>query len=207
LRLGVLGGAFNPPHIGHLVLGQEALVQLKLDSVLLMPMGQPPHREIPADPGAEVRAELCEAAVAGDERFTVSRLEVDRDGASYSVETLQTLTDERPDDELFWILGGDQVAALRKWREPMRVLELCTIAAAERAGWRRSGIFLELRELRDSDRVVFFEMPSIGISSTIVRRRASRGEPIRYLVPDGVADAVESRGLYREESALEGESS
>jgi nicotinate-nucleotide adenylyltransferase len=204
LRLGVLGGAFNPPHIGHLVLAQEALLKLELDSVLLMPVGQAPHREIESDPGAEVRVELCEAAVAGDERLEVSRLEVEREGPSYTVDTLRALREERPDDELFWILGGDQAAALRSWHEPEQVLELCTIAVTERGSWRRAGIFLELREFRHSDRMVFLEMPSIGVSSSIVRRRVSRGEPIRYLVQDAVRELIESRGLYKDEGPASG---
>jgi nicotinate-nucleotide adenylyltransferase len=198
LRVGVLGGAFNPPHIGHMVLAQEALVQLGLDSVLLMPMGKAPHREIADDPGADVRFELAEAAASGDERFDTSRLEVDRDGPSYTVETLAALKEERPDDEFVWLLGGDQAAALRSWREPERVLELATIAATDRGTWRRAGIFVEAAHLRNSERLVFFEMPPIGLSSTFVRRRVARGRPIRYLVPDAVAELIESRGLYRE---------
>ena len=202
MRIGVLGGAFNPPHIGHMVLAQEALVRLGLDSVLFMPMGQAPHRAIADDPGAEVRFELTEAAVAGDERFQVSRLEVDREGPSYTVETLERLTEERPDDEFVWILGGDQAGNLRSWHQPERVLELATIAATERGAWREAGIFVEAAHLRNSGRLVFFEMPPIGISSTLVRRRVARSQPITYLVPDAVAEAVASRELYRADAAV-----
>jgi nicotinate-nucleotide adenylyltransferase len=198
LRRGFLGGAFNPPHTGHLVLAQEALVQLGLDSVTLMPMGSAPHREIVQDPGAEVRLELCEAAVAGDERLGASRMEVEREGPSYTVDTLRALKEEHPDDDLIWILGGDQAAKLRSWREPEAVLELATIAATDRGAWRRAGIFVEAAHLRNSGRLVFFEMPPIGVSSTYVRRRVARGQPIRYLVPDAVADLIESRGLYKD---------
>jgi nicotinate-nucleotide adenylyltransferase len=204
LRLGVLGGAFNPPHLGHLVLAQEALAQLELDSVALMPMGQAPHREITEDPGRDVRVELCEAAVAGDDRFAVSRIEVDRQGPSYTVETLRTLREAGPEDELFWLLGGDQAAQLRSWHEPEEVLRLCTVAATERGAWRRAGIYVEAAELRNSERLVFFEMPPVGLSSTMIRRRAALGQPIRYLVPDGVAELIESRGLYREPAGVSG---
>jgi len=202
LRRGFLGGAFNPPHMGHLVLAQEALVHLELDSVTLMPMGRAPHREIADDPGAEVRFELCEAAVSGDERLAASRLEVDREDPSYTVETLEVLTKEHPKDDLVWILGGDQAARLRTWREPEKVLELATVAATERGAWRRAGIFVELAQLRNSRRIVFFEMIPIGLSSTYIRRRVGRGQPIRYLVPDPVAELIESRGLYREAAAV-----
>jgi nicotinate-nucleotide adenylyltransferase len=198
LRRGFLGGAFNPPHTGHLVLAQEALVQLGLDAVTLMPMGTAPHREILQDPGPDVRFELCEAAVAGDKRLAASRLEVDRDGPSYTVDTLRALREQYPDDDLIWILGGDQAAKLRSWREPEAVLELATIAATDRGAWRRAGIFVEAAHLRNSGRLVFFEMPPIGLSSTYVRRRVARGQPIRYLVPDAVAGLIESRELYRD---------
>jgi nicotinate-nucleotide adenylyltransferase len=184
--------------MGHLVLAQEALVQLQLDSVTLVPMGTAPHREIAADPGADVRFALCEAAVADDERFDASRLEVDRDGPSYTVDSLRVLRKEHPDDELVWILGGDQAAKLRSWKEPDAVLELATIAAADRGAWRRAGISVEAAQLRNSERLVFFEMPPIGLSSTLIRRRVASGQPIRYLVPDTVAELIESRGLYRE---------
>ena len=198
MRIGVLGGAFNPPHVGHLVLAQEALVQLALDTVIFMPMGQAPHREIADDPGPEVRFELAEAAVAADERFSPSRLEVDRDGPSYTVDTLEQLEKEHADDELVWIVGGDQAAKLKGWREPERVLELAMIAVAERGTWRRAGILLEAPLLRNNERLKFFEMPPIGLSSTLIRGRVARGQPVRYLVPDGVRELMESRGLYRE---------
>jgi nicotinate-nucleotide adenylyltransferase len=202
LRIGVLGGAFNPPHTGHMVLAQEALVQLDLERVLLMPMGQAPHREIGDDPGRDVRFALAEAAVGGDERMEVSRLEVDREEPSYTVDTLEALTKERPDDEFVWILGGDQAAKLRSWREPDRVLELATIAATERGAWRRAGIYVEASTLRNSGRIVFFEMPPMGLSSTMIRRRVARGQPVRYLVPDAVAELIDQRGLYREGAAV-----
>ena len=202
MRLGVLGGAFNPPHIGHLVLAQEALVRLELESVLFMPMGQAPHREIRDDPGADVRVELCEAAVADDERFRVSTLETGRKGPSYTVDTLQALKKEGPKDELFWILGGDQAARLRSWHEPEKVLEMCTVAVTERGAWRRAGVHVALSGLRGADRIVYFDMPGISVSSSLVRRRAARGEPIRYLVPDRVAELIEERGLYKTAEAV-----
>jgi nicotinate-nucleotide adenylyltransferase len=121
---------------------------------------------------------------------------VDREGPSYSVETLRALAEEHPDDEFVWILGGDQAAKLRLWREPEEVLKLATIAVTDRGTWRRAGIFLEAAHMRNNERLKFFEMPPIGVSSTLVRRRVARGRPIRYLVPDRVAELIESRGLY-----------
>ncbi|HEX5146016.1 MAG TPA: nicotinate-nucleotide adenylyltransferase [Conexibacter sp.] len=198
MRLGVFGGTFNPPHLGHLVCAQEAQVQLALHRVLLMPAGQPPHKHVHGDPGAEVRAELCRLAVAGDERFAVSRLELERPGRSYTVDTLKALRDEHPQDDLTFIVGGDMARSLPTWHEPDAVLELATLAVAERAGSEREEIRGELRSLSGAtpERVRFFEMPRIDVSSSLVRERVATGRPIRYLVPDAVADAIARDGWY-----------
>jgi nicotinate-nucleotide adenylyltransferase len=194
VRLGILGGAFNPPHIGHLVCAQEAFVQLKLERVLFVPVGDAPHREIEQDPGAEVRLEMCGRAISGDERFEVSRLEVDREGPSYTVDTLRTLSGGG--DELFLILGGDQAANLPSWREPQEVLTLATVAAVERTGFSRNAIAVKTAGLFGARRLRFFDMPRIGVSSSLVRRRASSGLPIHYLVTESVADYIAEHGLY-----------
>ena len=198
-RVGLLGGTFNPPHIGHLVCAQEAHAQLGLDRVLLVPVHTPPHKETDGDPGVEVRVALCEAAVAGDERLGVSRAEADVPGRSYTVDTLNRLHDARPDDQLTFIVGGDMAASLPQWREPQAILELCTIGAAARDGVGRAEVLERLdRELPGaSDRIRFFDMPRIDISSTLIRRRVAAGEPVRYLVPDAVAASIEREGLYR----------
>jgi nicotinate-nucleotide adenylyltransferase len=196
LRVGILGGVFNPPHIGHLVCAQEALVQLELEAVLFMPVGRAPHREIEDDPGAEIRVEMCERAVAGDERIEVSRLEVERDGPSYTVDTLRELRERSPDDEVFWLMGGDQAASLPSWREPEEVLSLATVAVVPRTGWHREEVVIRLVKLKGAAQVVFFDMPRIDVSSSMVRRRVAQGKPIRYLVPDTVAELVTERGLY-----------
>jgi nicotinate-nucleotide adenylyltransferase len=195
-RLGIFGGAFNPPHVGHLVLAQEAHWQLGLDKVVLMPFGEPSHRKLEAEPGPEVRLEMCELAAAGDARFEVSRMEVDRSGAIYTVDTLRELSARSPGDELVLLVGGDQAAALRSWRSPEEILSLAVLGVAERDEWRREEIVDRLGGLCSDERVRFFEMPRMEVSSTLVRARAARGEPIRYLVPDTVARFVEDRALY-----------
>ena len=201
MRLGILGGTFNPPHIGHLVCAQEAHAQLALDRVILMPAAWPPHKRVAADPGAEARYDLCRRAVAGDERFEVSRLELDRPGQSWTVDTLRALRDERPQDDLTFIVGGDMARSLPTWREPETVLELATLAVAERAGSEREDIRGELRGLvaaTSADvRVRFFDMPRVDVSSSLVRERVATGRPIRYLVPDAVAAAIAQNGWYR----------
>jgi nicotinate-nucleotide adenylyltransferase len=193
LRIGLFGGAFNPPHVGHLVCAQEAHVQLDLDVVVWVPVGQAPHREIPQDPGPEARFTMCEYATAADERFGLSRIEIDREGPSFTVDTLRALRDRSAEDELVLILGGDQAAALPGWHEPDEVMSLATIAVAERAESDRARVSAALAGRPD---VVFFDMPRIDVSSTMVRERAAAGQPIRYLVPDKVANFIGAQSLY-----------
>jgi nicotinate-nucleotide adenylyltransferase len=196
LRVGILGGAFNPPHTGHLVCAQEALIQLELDKVVFVPVGQAPHRELEGDPGAEERLEMVELATADDERFEVSRAELDREGPSYTSDTLRALREAAPDEELFLILGGDQASTLATWHEPEEVLALATVAVVERISWSRQAIGIKLGRLQGERGIRYLEMPIIQISSSSIRRRAAEGKPIRYLVPDKVAAYIESNGLY-----------
>jgi nicotinate-nucleotide adenylyltransferase len=195
-RLGIFGGAFNPPHVGHLVLAQEAHWQLGLDTVVLVPFGEPSHRSLEQDPGAEVRLTMCEYAVGADARLGVSRIEVDRPGPSYTVDTLRELHARSPEDDLVLLVGGDQAAALRSWREPEEILSLAVLAVAERDEWRREEIVERLGPLCSDERVRFFDMPRMEVSSTLVRRRAAAGQPIRYLVPDKVANLIGAQSLY-----------
>jgi nicotinate-nucleotide adenylyltransferase len=196
LRIGILGGAFNPPHTGHLVGAQEALAQLELDKLIFMPVGQAPHRELQGDPGGEARLEMVELAIADDERFEASRAELDREGPSYTADTLADLREQSPDDELFLILGGDQAAALATWHEPERVLALATVAVVERPMWSRNAIGVKLSRLPGAERIRYLEMPAMEISSSAIRRRGAEGRPVRYLVPDEVARYIRANGLY-----------
>ncbi len=202
MRAGIFGGVFNPPHIGHLVCAQEALTQMRLDSVTLVPVGQAPHRSVEDDPGAETRAEMCERAVRADERFAVSRAEIERPGPSYTLDTLRTLSSE---DSHVLIMGADQAASLPEWHEPEQVLELAVVAVAEREETRRAQVREAVAGLRGADRVGFFDMPRIDVSSTLVRRRAGLGQPIRYLVPDAVAELIAGRALYSGAAAVAAE--
>jgi nicotinate-nucleotide adenylyltransferase len=197
VRVGILGGTFNPPHLGHLVCAQEAYVQLGLDRVILMPVHTPPHKQLDDDPGPQHRLELCRLAVAGDERMAVSDIETSRPGPSYTIDTLRELHAKDPDTERFLILGGDVAAGLPRWREPEAVLELATPAVAKRRGTPRSRVDCALESVPGAERAEFFRMPRIGVSSTMIRRRVKAGQPIRYLVPDAVVEYIEREGLYR----------
>jgi nicotinate-nucleotide adenylyltransferase len=197
LRVGILGGAFNPPHIGHLVCAQEALIQLELEKVLFVPTGEPPHRQIEQDPGPDARYRMCELAIEGNEHFELSRVELDRAGPSYTSDTLRQLHESSPDDELFLILGSDQAGNLSRWHEPEAVLELATVAVVERTGSHREGVSVRIASIKGAQGVRFFEMPRMGVSSSFVRQRTARDKSIRYLVPNKVAEYVEKNGLYR----------
>jgi nicotinate-nucleotide adenylyltransferase len=196
LRVGILGGAFNPPHIGHLICAQEALVQLELDTVVFIPVGEAPHRELQDDPGSDARLEMVELAIADDERFTTSRIEIDREGPSYTVDTLEQMLAESPKDELFLILGGDQAAALASWHEPEKVLERATLAVFERMSWGRNAIVIKIGRMPGAERVRYLDMPLIQVSSSAIRRRVREGVPIRYLVLDKVVEYIATHELY-----------
>jgi len=198
MKLGILGGTFNPPHLGHLICAQEAHRELGLDRVLMIPARIPPHKPVEHEPGAEHRLTLCRLAIDGDERFEVAPLELSRDGPSYTVDTLSELTANDPESELYLIVGGDIAAGLPRWREPARVLELATVAVAKRRGTARSSVDAALESLPGGERARFFSMPRIGVSSTLVRRRVRSGQPIRYLVPDVVAGYIAEHRLYAE---------
>ncbi len=196
LRIGFLGGTFNPPHLGHLVCAQEALVRLGLDEVLFVPARVPPHKAVEDEPGAEHRLELCRRAVGRDGRFAICGLEMEREGPSYTVDTLEELHVQNPDSELFLIVGGDVAAGLPRWRSPERVLSLATLAIARRRGTARRAVQTALAGLPGAERSTFLQMPWIGVSSTMVRRRVHAGEPIRYMVPDDVAEYIDQHDLY-----------
>jgi nicotinate-nucleotide adenylyltransferase len=196
-RIGLLGGTFNPPHLAHLVCAQEALVQLGLDRVLLVPAAEPPHKAVEADPGVAHRVAMCEAAVAGDDRLGVSRADAERSGPAYTVELLRALRAEAPGDEYSFIVGGDMAYSLPTWHDPEGVLSLARLAVAERDGVRRADIAERLAALDGArERIDFFDMPRIDISSSLLRRRAASGGPLRYLVPEAVAEYIAREGLY-----------
>jgi nicotinate-nucleotide adenylyltransferase len=196
-RIGLLGGTFNPPHLAHLVCAQEAHAQLELDRVVLVPVHSPPHKEVEFDPGVAHRVELCRRAIVGDDRLAVSTIESDVLGRSYTVDTLRRLNERNPEDSLTFILGADQACELLAWREPEALLELAELGIAEREAVRREDVCDSLAGLPGvPDRLRFFDMPRLDISSSLIRARVAAGRPIRYLVPDAVADYIATAGLY-----------
>jgi nicotinate-nucleotide adenylyltransferase len=194
--VGVLGGAFNPPHLGHLLLAQEAVAALGLDELILVPTGTAPHKRIDPEPGPAVRFEMTAAAVAGVPGFRVSDVEVGRDGPSFAYRTLELLADELPGSVLTFVMGADVAAGLERWKRPERVVELAAVAVAARPGFDSDAIDDVLGRLGAADGAARIEMPPVGISSTLVRERVAAGRPIRWMVPDAVARLIAEHGLY-----------
>ena len=194
--IGVLGSAFNPPHLGHLALAQEALWQLGLREVVLVPTGEAPHKRIADDPGRELRLAMTRLAAAEDSRFDVSTLEVVREGPSYTYETLELLAREKGDTELVFVMGADAAVGLESWRNPEAVVERARLAVARRAGVSDPDVAAVLRSLGAEGRATMLEMPEFGVSSSVVRERAAAGRPLRYLVPEPVARFIEEKGVY-----------
>jgi nicotinate-nucleotide adenylyltransferase len=196
-RTGLLGGTFNPPHVGHMLCAQEALTGLGLDRVLLVPVHTPPHKELQDEPGVEHRLALCRLAAAGAERIEVTSLEADQPGRSFTIDTLRKLHERDPGNELTFILGADQASGLPGWREPAAILELAELGVAGREGLRDSDVRERLQELPGAAaRVRFFSMPRIDVSSSMIRARVADGRPLRWLVPDAVAEYIAEHGLY-----------
>ncbi len=197
-RTGLLGGTFNPPHVAHLRAAIEAREQLGLDGVTLVPAAVPPHKVPEDDPGAEARFELCRLAVADTEGLDVSRVELDRLGPSYTADTLRALHDAMPGVQLTFIVGGDMARSLPSWREPDVVLALARLAVFERAADGREQVLAALQSLPGAaERVDFVAMPRLDVSSSMIRDRLAGGRSIRHLVPDAVADRVQTLGLYQ----------
>jgi nicotinate-nucleotide adenylyltransferase len=203
LRVGIMGGAFDPIHIAHLVTAEEALVQFDLDQVVFMPAGDPPHKGQRLAP-VEFRYLLTAVATASNPRFSVSRFEIEREQVSYTVDTLEHLAGiVPPGTEMFFVTGADAVLDILTWKDPARVLELSTFIAATRPGYdlaRLSGLLDKLRSvtvgLVPEARVKIMEVPALAISSSMIRERLASGKTVRYLVPDAVGQLVEKSGYY-----------
>jgi nicotinate-nucleotide adenylyltransferase len=196
LNVGVLGGTFDPIHIGHLIIAEEARIKLGLAEVLFVPTGQPWLKQDRDITPAVHRVEMVRRAITDNPGFKLSTLEVDRSGPSYTVNTLESLQDQLGSRvSLFFVLGRDTLADLPLWKEPREVIRLCRLVVPPRLGSR------DLRHLEEAipglqERVVQLDMPVIGISSSGIRHRIAGGLSIRYLVPAGVQEYIVEQRIY-----------
>jgi nicotinate-nucleotide adenylyltransferase len=192
-RLGVMGGTFDPIHYGHLVTAQEALHQFELDEVVFVPTGRPWMKEHEVVSPAEDRYLMTVIATASNPRFSVSRVEVDREGPTYTIDTLRAIKEVSGAD-LFFITGADAVLEIFQWKDPQELFDMADFIAATRPGY-------DVAELEEQaaahDGITAMSIPALAISSTDIRARVARGRPIRYLVPEGVVSYVGKAGLYR----------
>lgn len=207
-RYGILGGTFDPPHLGHLVLAQEALIRLALDRVWFIPTGAPPHKPDRRVSSHDDRRAMVERAIAGDARFAMSAIELERDGPSYSVDTVRQLRREWGENVVMcFIMGWDMLTYLPQWRQPEQVVATVDrIAATQRPGFAADPG--EIRQIERSlpglaEKLTILAAPQVDVSSTEIRQRVASGVPIRYLVSDSVRSYIEEHGLYRSDNPSE----
>ena len=197
-RLGIVGGTFDPVHHGHLVAAEEALYQLDLDQVLFVPAGRPPHKPNRPISPAHHRLRMIELAIATKPTFTLSRVDVERPGLCYTVETLELLRAEwGPGPTFYFVVGADSLADIPTWYQPQRLIELCELAVAARTGVEVDLVRLEEQLPGLRDRLHWVPMPALEISSSDLRARVRAGRPISYLVPSVVEAYILEHGLYR----------
>lgn len=194
-RLGVMGGTFDPIHHGHLLTAEEAAVQFGLDEVLFVPTGRPWMKDRDDVSPAEDRYLMTVVATASNPRFSVSRIDIDREGQTYTVDTLHAVGEQAPDAELFFVTGADAMLEIFGWKDPEEVLSLAHFIAATRPGYDLARF--EAAAPTRHPNVSVMTIPALAISSTDIRRRVGEGRPIRYLVPEGVKSYIEKAGLYR----------
>jgi nicotinate-nucleotide adenylyltransferase len=191
MRLGVLGGTFDPPHVGHLLAASDAFEALSLDKLLFVPAKVPPYKARTVQASPAQRLEMLELTIGGDIRFEASRLELDRDGLSFTVDTLGALSKETPDVSLFMLIGEDLATQIAGWRDAARIAELATIVVLVRAtAAMTSSLESTLPMMRLSTR-------RIELSSTEIRERARDGRSIHGFVTDAVSAFIDANGLYR----------
>ncbi len=199
MRLGILGGTFDPVHVGHLILAEEALSRLALNQLLFIPAGQPWLKAGQGLSPAEHRLKMVELAIASNPKLGVSRIEVDRSGPTYTVDTLEQLKQDLGEDvQLFFILGLDALEQFHRWEQPERIIELCQLAISSRPGFQNSRILDEQlgRYPALGSKLNFMSAPLVDISGSSIRRRASEGRSIKYRVPEAVERYIKQQGLY-----------
>lgn len=196
LSIGILGGTFDPPHYGHLVLAENARVQLGLQRVLFVPAGQPPHKPDRPIAAPNHRLEMVSAAIADHPAFEISRVDLDRNGPHYTADMLTILRREWPEAQLFFLLGGDSLSQLPLWHNPAGIVQLARLAAVQRSGYAVNIDALERTVPGIRERLVWLDVPYLDISSSELRRRIREGLPIRYLTPPAVERYIREHHLY-----------
>ncbi|WP_245531865.1 nicotinate-nucleotide adenylyltransferase [Alloscardovia criceti] len=191
-RVGIMGGTFDPIHNGHLVAASEVAWVYDLDEVIFVPTGRPVFKQHKAVTNPEDRYLMTVIATASNPRFTVSRVDIERPGITYTIDTLRDIRAVRPHADLFFITGADALAEIMKWKDADKMWDLAHFVGVTRPGYTMDKSNLDVPE----DAVDVLEIPALAISSTDIRRRSNAGEPVWYLVPDGVVQYISKHGLY-----------
>jgi nicotinate-nucleotide adenylyltransferase len=194
-RLGVLGGSFDPPHVAHLAIASEACHALRLERVLFVPAAAPPHKGGGERTRPDVRLELTSLAIDDDLRFTASGIEIER-SLVYTADTLAALRARYVEHDLVFIMGSDSLLQMETWHAPEEILSLCSLAVAPRPGDSPQAIAAAAARWGDH-RVTLLDVPALDVSSTVIRTRVTRRQPIRYLVPRRVEQYIQETRLYR----------
>lgn len=201
-RLGVMGGTFDPIHFGHLVAAEMARTEFSLDKVIFVPTGMPPHKVRKKITLPDIRYAMVEIAIKDNPDFIISRIEIDREGISYTIDTLNELHRLYPGAGLFFITGTDALLEIFDWRCPEEIIKLTSFIAASRPGYEARDFLLkaETEHPQFLGKIHLLEVPALAISSTDVRQRVAKGKSIRYLLPEGVRAYIGKQGLYRMDS-------
>jgi len=199
MKIGILGGTFDPVHLAHLLLAETCREECGLDQVRLLPASNPPHKQGETISPAKQRIAMLEFAVAGFPEFVVDRREIKRDGLSYTWQTLTEFRDEFPDDELFFLMGSDSLRDLMTWKQPETIAELATLVAVNRGPISEEQMNVYLEPLPEGVRkaIRFVQMPAVDISASNIRARANAGRSLRFLTPRPVERYIVEQGLYR----------
>lgn len=198
-KIGIMGGTFNPIHLGHLVIAQTALEQLKLDKVVFMPSKNPPHKRNEHILDDQVRADMVGLAIEDNPYFELSTFEMDRNGLTYTADTLYQLTKQHPEETYYFIIGADSLFYLDKWKDPATIFKYCTIVAAMRNQSTTEEMKQKINELNKQfgGTIRLLDSPNIDISSTEIRERIYNGKTVQYYVPSSVDKYMKENHLYR----------
>lgn len=197
-KVGIMGGTFNPIHFGHLILAETAYEEIGLNSILFMPSKNPPHKARTEVISEEHRLRMVELAISGNPHFQLSTIELDREGITYTVDTLTQLTKENPDTAYYFIMGADSLIKLETWKNCQEVFNLCTVVVAGRDDIKTEDIKLKIQYYKDKygARIVPLNMPNYEVSSAFLRDRVSKGKSIQYYVPEKVNEYILNNLLY-----------
>ncbi len=203
-KIGIMGGTFNPIHFGHLFLAENAYEQLGLDMVLFIPSKNPPHKTKPEDITEQQRIDMIQLAIQENPHFGLSTIEMEREGMTYTADTMSILKEQNPDTEYYFIVGADSLFMMHEWYQPQIIFNNCIVAAANRDHADQEALQKQIRLLKSqfNANIILIDMPTVQVSSCNIRERVAARKSIRYYLPGPVLNYIESKHLY---SAASGE--